>query len=849
MLKLSKIKYYRRFKMVKKKLTSITECVDEVFDQAVEQDKLSKEEMDKVMKERSKDAVQEEPKAPKTNEMGLVEQLLSGEGFELSEGVYSKDFKDRKSMSAVIGKLKENKIGFNVSRSSQEGMRYTLKALKEEVKRDKNKYEKLFDEMLEYMEFRLVKYPDGTFGLIDLQGGNLGNIEDDRFDNALQLLDRLDIYYEDYFIRDLEEQLEEVGVDTSDLDTFEDFLQYRDKLPEAQWDFDVLDMVINHPNDIDLNNCYREDDHDDEGRDDPMTGDDVWESLNESFTEEIKKPTEDDIKWLKNWLNLSKESYMKGWEDGHAYIVFDAKTKLDDEGFQPDCTLGIVNALLSKGFKYKLEQGDYTYKTVGTFNPRSMQAHNRGLDRTLKNRVRLDIYWGDNEDAPQPTDESLKGDEDMNKVKKSLDEAKTPERDSAIVTVKGVINSNADVDIDADTITMTGNDLDHAAEEIVDALLPKDPASIDESCDDKKSLKETEETPMYIKYWMSEVDNVLEQILDSDEDRAKFGINKLKTQEDMDLMKSTVAKEICEDDYVWEIINDRLIDLIEEYCYYLDESLKEDKTSLRDRVDAKRDDRVEGAKAEFDKVRDDADAQRDDRFKKHGLKENVNVDMEALEAYANMEEGENITVTCDLLNVLNQCLDALKGKDDINEASTAFKRAVNNGGDDLQDYLDGKAITKVKDPNEKSRLIAMKKLEKGGKLGDRPTIAQELKRKEGQAEADYEKKATKYVAKADVQEEKESNEGAPMNEDLKLICELGDYRPWSGAVDFYNELRDAGLLDELEFILEDIYPDGMTMTELNDLLWFEEDWVREMLGISKNDSEDDTEDIDERFLA
>lgn len=35
----------------------------------------------------------------------------------------------------------------------------------------------------------------------------------------------------------------------------------------------------------------------------------------------------------------------------------------------------------------------------------------------------------------------------------------------------------------------------------------------------------------------------------------------------------------------------------------------------------------------------------------------------------------------------------------------------------------------------------------------------------------------------------------------------------------------------LEQILEEIYPEGMTETELNDLLWFESDMIYEWLGI------------------
>lgn len=69
---------------------------------------------------------------------------------------------------------------------------------------------------------------------------------------------------------------------------------------------------------------------------------------------------------------------------------------------------------------------------------------------------------------------------------------------------------------------------------------------------------------------------------------------------------------------------------------------------------------------------------------------------------------------------------------------------------------------------------------------------------------------------------------------MKIYSEgIENYTPWSGAVDFYNEIVEAGKLNDLEFILEDIYPDGMSETELNDMLWFEEDTVREWLDIEE----------------
>ena len=89
---------------------------------------------------------------------------------------------------------------------------------------------------------------------------------------------------------------------------------------------------------------------------------------------------------------------------------------------------------------------------------------------------------------------------------------------------------------------------------------------------------------------------------------------------------------------------------------------------------------------------------------------------------------------------------------ELDEASSAMKKSVKTG-ENTQDLIDGRAIGAVKDPDERARLIAVKKLEKSGKLGDRPTVAQELQRKENQVSANYEKKAP-LVAQAicDVEE-------------------------------------------------------------------------------------------------
>ena len=117
----------------------------------------------------------------------------------------------------------------------------------------KNTYEKLFDEFLNITEFRLLKHKNGTFSLEDLQCANLGNIEDDRFETASEVLDRMDIYIQDYLIVDIEVALDEESIEI-DCD-WKEYGKYRDLIPDYRFDFDLLDMIVNHSNEVDLNNC------------------------------------------------------------------------------------------------------------------------------------------------------------------------------------------------------------------------------------------------------------------------------------------------------------------------------------------------------------------------------------------------------------------------------------------------------------------------------------------------------------------------------------------------------------------------------------------------------------------
>ena len=78
-----------------------------------------------------------------------------------------------------------------------------------------NRWEELFEGWLDLTDFTLIKYKDG-WGLYDKQCGNFGDIESDRFENATQIIDRMEIYIDDYIFEDLEEELGAYKVDTED---------------------------------------------------------------------------------------------------------------------------------------------------------------------------------------------------------------------------------------------------------------------------------------------------------------------------------------------------------------------------------------------------------------------------------------------------------------------------------------------------------------------------------------------------------------------------------------------------------------------------------------------------------
>lgn len=74
---------------------------------------------------------------------------------------------------------------------------------------------------------------------------------------------------------------------------------------------------------------------------------------------------------------------------------------------------------------------------------------------------------------------------------------------------------------------------------------------------------------------------------------------------------------------------------------------------------------------------------------------------------------------------------------------------------------------------------------------------------------------------------------------MKIYSEtsLQDFNAWSGAELTKQTIIDANKENEFEELIEELYPEGIDETQLNDILWFESEWLFESLGITEEEEE------------
>lgn len=68
-----------------------------------------------------------------------------------------------------------------------------------------------------------------------------------------------------------------------------------------------------------------------------------------------------------------------------------------------------------------------------------------------------------------------------------------------------------------------------------------------------------------------------------------------------------------------------------------------------------------------------------------------------------------------------------------------------------------------------------------------------------------------------------------------IDMKLENFDAWSGAVETKETILDNDMGEAFEDLVNELYPEGLSSTELNDLLLFEEEWIFKQLGIESED--------------
>lgn len=83
-----------------------------------------------------------------------------------------------------------------------------------------------------------------------------------------------------------------------------------------------------------------------------------------------------------------------------------------------------------------------------------------------------------------------------------------------------------------------------------------------------------------------------------------------------------------------------------------------------------------------------------------------------------------------------------------------------------------------------------------------------------------------------------------IEEELKIYTsKLNNFHPSERAEDFWNEIKEADKLEDLEYALESLYPDGIGDVALDNMLCYEEDWIRDLIDLPLEDEEEIDNDV------
>ena len=124
--------------------------------------------------------------------------------FDLLDSLYHLENANIKELDKLYRKFIDSLVEYGTDTSFEESLNEDVKITSMTL-----------TEFLNEFDFGVHKMRDESgeiiYKLEDFQKANLGNIEDEKFYDIECILDRLDIYYEDYLLDDIEFQLDELA--------------------------------------------------------------------------------------------------------------------------------------------------------------------------------------------------------------------------------------------------------------------------------------------------------------------------------------------------------------------------------------------------------------------------------------------------------------------------------------------------------------------------------------------------------------------------------------------------------------------------------------------------------------
>ena len=85
--------------------------------------------------------------------------------------------------------------------------------------------------------------------------------------------------------------------------------------------------------------------------------------------------------------------------------------------------------------------------------------------------------------------------------------------------------------------------------------------------------------------------------------------------------------------------------------------------------------------------------------------------------------------------------------------------------------------------------------------------------------------------------------------------DLSEFKAWSGGADTLEKIREfdlnhPGAMEDVQQYIEDCLGDEATETQINDMLWFEDDFILDAIGYCEepNEDEEDEDGFEEEGL-